>query len=232
MDLLNFVPSYKLGEVFEKEVMRKMHLEHRDRVLDSFICAYKAFLSGHLDRKSEELSSSSEEVDVKALIKLSLAFVPGVVTTFREVGVLCSKDRHGPHGYIDVVVFSEDKFPDFVVTIEKNEILRVGRLSAASAKTFDTFSSKGSDRQCVIEILALSEFLQLSNPDLEFVVLLKACKNALCLFIYFPQVDVLVRTMRSIPLKLQGSCSSNEVMGCFLFFLITNHQFNSFFLMI
>ena len=43
------------------------------------------------------------------LIRMSLGFGPGVVSTLREVGVLCSKEECLPHGYIDLFVYSEDK---------------------------------------------------------------------------------------------------------------------------
>ena len=115
---------------------------------------------------------------MNATAKLTLA---GIISTLKEVGISCTSDRSGPHGYIDLIVFSEDKFPNIIVAIQEfkervTDTLEVGRLLATSVKTSDTFHSKGSDRQCIVEILALSEVLVTSNPDLEFVALLRPVK--------------------------------------------------------
>jgi len=86
------------------------------------------------------------------------------------VGISCTSGHTGPHGYIDLMMYSKD-FPETMVAIEefKGHVsggIEAGRLSATSVKTMDTFYSNGSDRQCVIEILALAEVLLTSNPDL------------------------------------------------------------------
>ena len=48
-----------------------------------------------------------------------------------------------------------------------------GKLSAFSAKTNTTFPYKASDRQCIMELLALAEVLKSLNPQIKVVVLLK-----------------------------------------------------------
>jgi len=85
-------------------------------------------------------------------------------------------------------MYSKDRFPETMVAIEefKGHVsggIEVGRLPATSVKTMDTFYSNGSNRQCVVEILALTEVLLTSNPDIVFVVLVKACKSTFCLHV-------------------------------------------------
>ena len=79
--------------------------------------------------------------------------------------------------------------------------MEVGRVSATSVKMADTFHSKGSDRQCIVEILALLQVLLASNPHIG----LKQC---------LPELT------HSEPQKM---------MGYFTFFLMLNHQFNQVF---
>ena len=93
----------------------------------------------------------NKEFDVNATAKLTLAFAPKIVSILKEVGISCTSGRSGPHGYMDLIVFSEDKFPNIIVAIQEfkervTDTLEVGRLSATSVKTADAFHSKGSNR--------------------------------------------------------------------------------------
>jgi len=46
---------------------------------------------------------------------------------------------------------------------------------------------------------------------------------------YYPKCDCLLKTS-NVPLRdLQGEAQNQEMMGCFTFFLIINHQFNRVF---
>ena len=93
LDLLNFVPKYKLQETFHDEERRNKHLLYHDHILENFISAFKAFQSGQLCWEKERRGYGNEELDVDSTIQLALAFGPGVVTTLREVGITCAKDH-------------------------------------------------------------------------------------------------------------------------------------------
>ena len=237
LDLLNFVPKMELQETFHNEESRNKHLLHHDHILESFISAFKAFQSGQLCWEKERRGYGNEELDVDTTVQLALAFGPGVVSTLREVGIACTRGRSGPHGYIDLVVYSEDKFPNVILAIQEfkagdSNAMEVERLSATSVKTADTFHSKGSDRQCVVEILALSQVLLASNPDIELVAFLKACKTMFCLYIYYPKFDLLAKTTHIGLKQCLPGIQHNEpqkMMGYFTFFLMLNHQFNHVF---
>ena len=92
-----------------------------------------------------------------------------------------------------------------------------------SAKTKDTFNKLGSDRQCCVEILAFSEVIRALNPTVEFVLLIKGCKDAFQVYVYFTRTDLLVRTTKIL---LTDTNNKAEVMGMFALFLALNIQIN------
>ena len=65
----------------------------------------------------EESGFITEEKDVGVMIKRSLTFGPGLVSTFREVGVFPKAGKSAPHGYVDFMLFSEDRDPTFIAVI-------------------------------------------------------------------------------------------------------------------
>ena len=108
--------------------------------------------------------------------------------------------------------------------VKKSEI---GKLSAASAKTNTTFSHKGSDRQCVMEVLALAEVLKLLNPDIKVVVLLKICRVRFQIYVYFTGFDLLIRTAEVPFHDPPQAPSSNSMMAYFIYFMILNQYLNT-----
>ena len=93
----------------------------------------------------EEPSFMTEEKDIGVMIKRSLAFRPGLVSTFREVGVFSIAGKSAPHGYFDFMLFSEEREPTFIAVVRemfdsvnmRNQRVKIGRLSSTSAKTKD-----------------------------------------------------------------------------------------------
>ena len=130
----------------------------------------------------EESDFITEEKDIiSVMIKQSLAFGPGLVSTFREGGVFLKASKNAPHGYIDFIF-------TFIAVIQevfdtRNQRIKVERLSTTSTKTKDAYETPGTDRQCIVEVLAVSEVLQAFDEDLKFVVLFKACNSQFCLYI-------------------------------------------------
>ena len=91
LDLLNFVPKEKLQETFHNEERRNKHLLYHDHILESFIFAFKAFQFGQLCWEKERQGYGNEELDVDSTVQLALAFGLGVVTTLREVSIICAR---------------------------------------------------------------------------------------------------------------------------------------------
>ena len=181
----------------------------------------------------EEPSFMSEEQDVGVMIKRSLAFGPGLVSTFREVGVFAKAGKNAPHGYVDFMLFSEDRDPTFIAVVRelfdsinmRNQRVKIGRLSTTSTKTRDAYETPGADRQCVVEVLVVSEVLKAFDENIKFVSLFKACNSRFCLYMYFPSHDLLLQTDTITLLKSTGP----EMMGFFLYYMMINHQFNMHF---
>lgn len=102
----------------------------------------------------------------------------------------------------------------------------VSRLSVTSAKTNDSFEKPASDRQCCVEILAYSEVARVQNPSIKFVILIKGCKTKFQLYVYFPKIDLLIRTTA---ITLTDTNEKPNIMGMFAFFLSINLQINTLF---
>ena len=83
----------------------------------------------------------------------------------------------------------------------------VGRLSVTSAKTSDSFDKPGSDRQCCV-------VLKQQNKNI------KACKTKFQLYVYFTEIDLLIRTTT---ITLVDTNQRANIMGIFAFFLSINH---------
>ena len=232
LDLLNFAPRSKFDEVFESDKAKRIRSDHQDQLLNNFIASYKGYQSGILGSQ-EEPSFMTEEKDIGVMIKRSLAFGPGLVSTFREVGVFSKAGKSAPHGYIDFMLFSEDRQPTFIAVVRemfdsvnmRNQRVKVARLSSTSTKTKDAYDTPGADRQCIVEVLAVSEVLKAFDENLKFVVLFKACNSHFCLYIYFPLHDLLIQTASIALLKSTGP----EMMGFFAYYMMINHHFNMFF---
>lgn len=104
---------------------------------------------------------------------------------------------------------------------------QTSNILATSAKTKSSFSDKGSDRQCVIELLVLTQVLLQKNNSIKVVLLLKACKYFFQPYFYYPDYDLLIRTTKDIQLDIsEGSGSPIELMGHFAYFLIVNKFLN------
>ena len=214
VELFNFVPEVRAKVMFDESEV-KTRENHRNRMLHDFVFAYKAFQSA----AGEESGIGSEDRDVKRLIKICLAFGPSFLKLYREVGVLCSSGQCLPHGYIDMMMYSERKKGIYVAIKDyEDESIggisnyEVGRLSVTSAKTSDSFDKPGSDRQCCVEILAFSEVLKQQNKNIKFVVLIKACKTKFQLYVYFTEIDLLIRTTT---ITLVDTNQRANIMGIF-----------------
>lgn len=229
--LLNFVPKNDIRSIFKEESECRIRVQHHDRLLHKFGYAYKSFLSASIG--AQETGHGTEQRDTDMLIKLSLAFGPYTVSTLCEVGVgvgIEDREKYLPHGYIDILVYEKNATSGTCVAMkfssDRKDNLLLRKLTATSAKTNITFSSKGSERQSIVELLALSEVLKISNGEenKNYYVLFKACQERFQAYLYFSAIDLLIKT-DEIPL-IDGSGCPN-VMGYFSFFLLINLHVNT-----
>ena len=217
-----------------KEDQCKTRIEMQNQLLSYFVCSYKSFRSAMLDK--QESASLNDEGDVEFMIKMSLAFGPlGAVHILREVGIVTSKPTDClPHGYIDFLVYGADKTGTVVamkdtssptqLPIKRN--IEIGKISATSAKTKTTFSPKASDRQCIMEVLALAEVMKILNSQIKVVVLLKACRDCFQVYVYFTAMDLLIRTAE-VPFRDPHTQSADSMMSFFVFYMILNEHINT-----
>ena len=117
------------------------------------------------------------------MIEMSLEFGPGSVNALREVGIRPVSKHHVPYGKIDLLVHSEDNSTN------------VGLLSSTPDRNVDTVCGSSVKRD---ETFPLSEVLT-QLADVDFVIMLKACRSRFLTLAYFPKCDFLIRT-ESIPL--------------------------------
>ena len=92
-----------------------------------------------------------------------------------------------------------------------------------TAKTKGAFGSPGSNRQAVLELLALTEVLVREDPDVKAVVMLKACVTKFKMFVYFPKQDLLITTCN---VTLEESNNRESMMGCLILFFLLQHKIN------
>lgn len=91
-----------------------------------------------------------------------------------------------------------------------------------TAKSKAAYDEPGSNRQAVIELLALTEVLRREDPNVQTVMILKTCTNKFKVFIYFSDQDLLIT---SCDVKIEEISSTESMMGCLLlFFSVIYHQ--------
>ena len=231
-EVLNFLPQHEIKKVFPVDECTVRSLCY-EQMVKNFVSAYKAFCSGLMGR--EETGYGSEQQDVDALIKMNLAFSRGNVSTYREVIIQKSRGEL-PTGAIDMMTCSELTRGEYSwVAIKHNTsptatcfATKASNIFATSAKTKSSFGDRGSDRQCVVELLALTEVLKQQDNNIKVVVLLKASKCFFQPYLYYPDYDLLVRTKKDIQLNhSEGFGSPTEfLMGHFAFYLTINKFLN------
>ena len=158
-----------------------------------------------------------------------MAHSPPNTIIYEEVGIPEPSNHTMPHGYIDILTVSHAA-SQAVVAVHccldnKNEIsVSSSKVTATTVKTTHAYNLPGSDRQAIVEFLALSQALLKSNPALQCCIILKASRHLCRPFFYLPQFDMLIRTTCDIRLERESYCS--DLTGSFVVALILHHHFN------
>ena len=209
---------------------------HRNHVqqlfLREFVGSYKGFHSGREMNfgKHNVVIDEWEGMDKSHLIHLGLA-LSGAKNTliYEEVGISgLATSSTLPHGKIDLLALSQKgKSSRAAVAIRfymnrKPASGKCSRITATTVKTQHTYDTPGSDRQTIVELLALSQVLLESNPDIRCCIMIKAMRHVFKPYFYLPQVDMLIRI--GCDIKLDDDV--NGVMGSFILLLIMHHHFN------
>ena len=100
---------------------------------------------------------------------------------------------------------------------------------SATAKTEGSYDGPGSDRQAVVELLALSKVV--SQQGAKFVILIKATTSRYRPYLYFPMDDVLVRPATDLLFEANMKEDPHDkigkvMMGTFVFYLLLRHAVN------
>ena len=136
-----------------------------------------------------------------------------MVTAANAVGILKSTDTYP---YPEGVTSAKNFVPTYDKVIGYNVV-------PTTAKTKGAFGSPGSNRQAVLELLALTEVLVREDPDVKAVVMLKACVTKFKMFVYFPKQDLLIMTC---DVTLEESNNRESMMGCLILFFLLQHKIN------
>lgn len=233
LDLLNFVPEKDMALISD-EHQRNVRKEGQQILLSKFTAAYRGFLSAKVTH-GDKLLNVGESHGRRVQIELSLAYGPPDLVLLEEVGVDAPSHFAVPTGNIDFVMFSQSPAIGKYLGIYSQRILRdsvpADLVTPTSTKTSDSYNSPGSDRQVVVELLALSQVLlssDLETPNVKYdaVILIKACDKFFQPYVYFPVLDILLRPGTDIALSHSEASPHSYLMGSFILYLFLHYQLN------
>ena len=234
---------------------RNRRIANQNHVLKAFCAAYTSHRCG-LTRNTMKLEKPTcEREDRDSILEKIMAFGPGgdsVFCVFEEAKVTAvdvPEDlSYPPTGKIDLIAISEgnvasanavailkcvDDYPypsgchgaDYLPTFDK--VIGYNVLPT-TAKTKATFNSPGSNRQAVLELLALTEVIvreRGSTEGVKVVIILKAAMNKFQPFIYFPCEDILITTCQATLLE-DTPTIRESMMGHLLMFFLLRYKIN------
>lgn len=216
--------------------MTEGHKAKQEMFLQEFIGSYKGFQSGKgmsVAKYEDYRSTNVELLDKSYFIHLGLALSSPDTIIYEEVGILGQSGHALPHGYIDLLAFSQN-LPKLAVGLHclldgKTVTGTCSQITTTSLKTNHTYGNPGSERQAIVELLAFSQVLLKSNPNIRCCVMLKVSKYLCRPYFYLPQHDVLLRTNSDIQLNSPADYTgiNHELIGSFIFSLIMLHIFNT-----
>ena len=232
-DLINFMPSDEV-KLYKEEEERRQWLSCQKGVIYNFFGCYKGYHCRNM-YVTRDATVSYEDDHKSALITKLMNFGPLSYNVYEEV---CVEPTEGslPSGNIDIVGCEEHNgHPTSMVGIQcQFNVAKKDRFNvvSTSVKTEGTFSNPGSDRQVIVEVLALSEVTKQIHGNIYFVIMLKATKSKFRPYIYFPNSDFLIRTKDDVLIEANMKNDSPDhraMMGTFILFLILHNAINPLF---
>ena len=123
----------------------------------------------------------AELFDKAYFISMGLAQSPPNTIIYEDVTISTLHNHALPHGTIDLV-FLVQKDVSVVVALKtlRCENIVTGKCSQVTATTVKikhSYGSPGSERQAIVELVALSEVLLQSNPDIKCCVILRVSQQ-------------------------------------------------------
>lgn len=229
-DLLNFPPMDDDSMTEERKTKQMVFL-------NEFVGSYKGFQAGKVMIKEDQGMGNLEMVDKCHFIRLGLAHSAPDTVIYEEVGIKGPSDHCLPHGYIDLLSYTQSSKDSAlllhcIVDGLKSVLGKCSQITPTTVKSPNTYCNPGSDRQAIVELLSLSQVLLQNNPNMECLIMLKVSRDLYCPYFYFPRYDTLLRASANICLsprttKEQASHQSNyKLIGSFILSLIMHHLYN------
>ena len=256
LDIINYIPSKTLPHLITDKIARKQRIADQNSVLQTFCAAYTSFYRQGMNTVVKQVTKSTCEWDDRdQILEKLMAFGPSgdsVLCVFEEVHITavnieedCS---YPPTGKVDFVTISEgnvsshntvailkciDDYPYpsgcFGANILPTYDKFIGfNVVPTTAKTNATFDDAGSNRQAVVELLALTEVLVRetgSVKDVKAVIILKASMSRFQPFIYFPNEDILITTRKAISVEA-ALTRKDSMMGYLVLFFLLRYKVN------
>ena len=173
-----------------------------------------------------------------------MIFGPSKYYVFEEVGIEGLKGNL-PKGFLDIIGYEEKRegamnvvaFSNLDVAADRKgavtEMQKKCNTFSTTAKSEVTYEDPGSDRQLLVELLALSSVLSTSPEGTKSVVTLKATTSKYKPYVYFPADDILIRVATDLPFDVSMKKDSHDrigmaMFGSFVFYLLLHYAINPF----
>ena len=202
----------------------------QDLFVQGFVQSFKGFQSGKnmCIGKHDPTIADKEVLDKSHFIHLGLAHAMFPMTIYEEIDI-SGQDGHSlPHGNIDLLcVMEKDNIASAVsMCIYADEVEEEKRSvpTATTIKTNQSYGRPGSDRQAVVELLAISQVVLEKNPQIKVCIMIKATRHVFRPYFYLPPNDMLIRT--NCDIALDGGNFNQQLVGNFIVSLILHHHIN------
>ena len=235
-DLLNFVPSHEIDDFISSEAEKTKRLALQDTMMHKFCASYTGYYCKSICVTKPELPVMYETSHKNILMEKLISFGPSKYFVFEDITVQGLR-KNPPTGNIDVVSCEDYHegnanivaFSSFGAMSEEKRC----NVFSATAKTEGSYDDPGSDRQAVVELLALSKVV--SQQGAKFIILIKATTFRYRPYLYFPMDDVLIRTATDLLFEANMKEDPHDtigkvMMGTFVFYLLLRHAVNPYFI--
>ena len=231
-DLLNFLPLDNNLIGGERQVKQKLFIH-------GFIGSYKGFSAGKgicFTIKEDQGMENLEIFDKSDFIPLALTYSGTSTIVYEEVAVKGLHNQTLPHGAIDLVSFTRTEKDSALALLSCQDRLgasiKCSHLTSTTVKNLTSYSSIGSERQAIVELLSFSQVVRQSNPNIQCFIMLKVCRQCFKPYFYLPQYDTLLRTKSDISLhstsaSVDDQTVGHDPIGSFILSLILHHLYNT-----
>lgn len=228
-DMLNFIPTDELERFILDE---SKQFELQNTLIHKFCASYRGYYCRSMivtRPPIHTVATDYEDNHKRILMEKVMTFGPPKYFLYEEVGI-----QNVPTGSIDIISCEDNQegaMNAVAFKVAGNNANAMGEnpqiksnVISTSTKSGCTYEDPGSDRQVVVELLAMSSVLCLYNEQIHYVIMLKAMVHKYRLYLYFPFHDVLIRLDKDIPFEVDMTTDSSD-RSCWVhlyFFIATS----------